>query len=193
MRQILPATSNADVHRRSQVGTTLIELTVVLVILLIIAAAVGPRVVAMLQSQDAKQLKAKIARLPAEAEAQAVTLQAPVRIRVSSNSIIMEQATLGTDGAITQDTASEQIKQVDLGDGLRLDNAQLNGMPSPPDSWEWVVYPDGSSDAGALEFEEDKSHFSLVITDHAASQWIEGDMPDQTQDIWPAGSLAQRT
>jgi Tfp pilus assembly protein FimT len=174
-------------------GATLIEMTVVLAILLFIAAAVVPRVVAMQQSFNLKQLEAKVARVPAEAENQAVTLHTPVRVRISSNSIVMEKVTVGSDGAITPDAQSEQIKEIDLGDSIKVDNAQLNGQSSPADTWQWIAYPDGTSDTGALEFEVDKSHYALVITDHAASQWIQGDMPDQTQDQWPAGELVQRT
>jgi len=193
MLRISQATSNAERRRSRLSGTTMIEIIVVLAILVIIASAVLPRVMAMQRSQNAKQLEAKIARLPAEAAAQAYSLQIPVRLRTSSDSIIMEKVSVGSDGSISNDTQSEQIKEVNLGNDIRVDNAQLNGQASTSDNWEWIVYPDGSSDSGAVEFEEDKSHYSLVITDHAASQWIEGDMPDQTQNTWTAGTLAQRT
>jgi Tfp pilus assembly protein FimT len=173
-------------------GTTLIEITVVLAILLLIAAAVAPRVVAMQRSQNLKQLEGKIARLPADAAAQAVALQTPVRIRASSDSLIMEKVSLDADGAISDASPSDQIKEIDLGD-VDVDNAQLNGQPAQPGGWEWIVYPDGSSDTGALEFDVDKSHYSLVITDHAACTWIQGDMPDETQDTWPVGVMVQRT
>lgn len=192
MRQTSPAISDAR-SGRSRAGTTLIELTVVLAVLLLIAAAVGPRVVAIQQSQNLKQLEAKVARLPAEAQNQAITLQTPIRLRISSNSIVLEKVTLDSYGGITADTQSEQIKQVDLGDSITVDNAEMNGQNAPPDSWTWIVYPDGSSDTGALEFEVDKSHYALVINERARSQWIQGDMPDQTQDQWPAGTYVQRS
>lgn len=192
MRLILRATNEPSSQLRAMRGATMIEMTVVMAILVIAAAAVMPRVSSYERSRTLKATEAKIARLPVEAAAQAVALGVPVRIRSTGSSLIMEKVTPDTDGTVTTDSNAEQIKEILLND-IRIDDAQLNGKISNEGAWEWLVYPDGSSDKGELEFGEGSAHVSLVISDHATSQWLSGDMPDQTQDTWDAGSLATRT
>ncbi|MDR3707046.1 MAG: prepilin-type N-terminal cleavage/methylation domain-containing protein [Capsulimonadaceae bacterium] len=179
--------------RRERSGATMIEMTVVMAILLIAAAAALPRVVAYERSRAESDTEAQIARLPADAAMQAVALGMPVRIRATGSSLVEESVTPDTTGAVTTDSQADQIKEIQLGDDLRIRNAEINGTMSNEGTWEWMVYPDDSSDKGELDFGEGAAHMSLVISDHATSQWISGDVPDQSLDTWDAGSLATRT
>jgi hypothetical protein len=180
MRRISPAISD---RRR---GTTLAELTVVLFILVLIATAVVPRVIAYQRSQNAKALEAKIARLPLEARNESADKQIPVTLRVNGDTIVMEE--LPADGS-----APQEVKTVDLGTDIQVDSVQLNGQPSDVGSWLWTVYPDGSCDKAAVQFAEGTAHRSLVMLADGTTQWTDGEMPDQSQDQWQAGVLQQRS
>lgn len=176
-----------------RLGATMIEMTVVIMILLVTAAAAMPRIVAYENSRKETDTLAKIARLPSEAAAQAASLGVPVRLRDSGDSLIMEKVTPDASGTVTPDSQADQIKEVELGSTIQIDNAQLDGKIANAGTWIWTVYPDGSSDTGALEIAEGSSKSSMVISDHGTSLWLSGEMPDQTQDIWDAGALATRS
>jgi type II secretory pathway pseudopilin PulG len=166
-------------------GFTLIELTVVCAILIVIAGAIVPNLLTLTQSRSLKDLEGNVARLPVEARNEALKSQNPVRLRISGTMLVMEQVPATGDPI--------QVKQVDLGENLQIDTVQLNGKPSDIGSWEWTVYPDGSADSGGIQFTEGKAEKSMVLSQNGTSQWISGELPDQTQDQWPAGQLLQRS
>ncbi len=164
---------------------TLVEMTVIIAILMLLAAAITPNLIAMQRSRNLKDLEAKIARLPIEARNEAVQTGNPIQIKVDGNSLSMVQAP--ADGS-----ATTPVKSVDLSN-LTVDSVEQNGQPSSTGSWEWTVYPDGSADDCNIQFSESGAIKTLVLPPRGDPQWINGDLPDQTPSTWPAGQLAQRT
>jgi type II secretory pathway pseudopilin PulG len=158
---------------------------VVCAVLIIIAAAIMPNMIAITRSRSLKDLEGSVARLPAEARNEAQKSQTPVQIRVSGTMLVMEQ--------VPPDGAPVQVEQVDLGSDISIDAAQLNGQSTDIGSWTWMVYPDGSADSGAMQFSEGQVVKSLVLTASGDSRFITGPMPDQSADQWPAGQLLQRS
>jgi prepilin-type N-terminal cleavage/methylation domain-containing protein len=194
-------------------GFTMIEMIAVTLVLLIIAAAIAPRLIADQQSASLKELEARIARLPAQAKSEALRTQNPVSIRISGNTLVMNEeeinqtqdATSG-DGSTTlsNTTATSysgsnqtelssdpiQLRQIDLGSDIQVDSVQLNGQNSDIGSWIWTVYPDGSAQQGGIEFSSGSAKMSLELESNGESQWVSGALPDASQDQWPAGQLA---
>lgn len=168
-----------------QRGFTLIELVVVLFILLLLTMAIVPRVIALQKSRRLKDLEGRIVRLPAEARNESVRAAVPVRLRVDGAALVIERAPVsGTP---------EEVKRVALGTSIGVDSVEQSGQPANEGSWQWTVYPDGSADAGGIQFGEGAARKSLRLFSNGGSQWIAGDLPDETPDRWPAGSLQQRT
>ena len=166
-------------------GFTLVELIVVLFILLLLTTAIVPRVAAIQKSRKLKDLEARVIRLPAEARNEAVRAGTPVRLRVDGAALVLERAPVsGTP---------EEVKRVALGGGLQVDAVAQDGRPANAGSWQWTVYPDGSADAGGIEFGEGASEKSLLLSSNGEARWVRGDLPDGTPERWPAGSLQQRT
>jgi Tfp pilus assembly protein FimT len=194
---------------------------VIALILMIMAALAVPNIVAYQRSASHKQLEANVARLPLEARNQAVLLQNPVSISVSGNTLVMQEQEFDTnpnsntgsmssnDSSTTLDpdnlmqgasgsagagaTTQVQLKTIDLGTDMQVDSVQLNGQATDTGSWLWMAYPDGSSDTGAIQFSEGSVSKSLVMDGKGHSQWISGEMPDQSQDEWSAGQLETRS
>jgi type II secretory pathway pseudopilin PulG len=164
---------------------TLVEMIVICAVLLIIAAAIVPNLLAITRSRSLKDLEADVARLPAEARNEAVQTDTPVRLLISGTMLVMEQVPATGD--------PQQIKEVDLGDSLQVETVELNGTPTDVGSWEWTVYPDGSADSGGIQFSEGQAQDSLILSSTGTAQWISGELPDQSQDQWPAGQLLQRS
>jgi type II secretion system protein H len=165
-------------------GFTLVELIVVLFILLLMTTAVVPRVIALQKSRRLKDLEARIIRLPAEARNEAVRAGTPVRLRVDGADLVLERAPLnGTP---------QEVKRVTLGTGIGVDIVEKDGQPANTGSWQWTVYPDGSADAGGIQFTEGASEKSLALSSDGNARWVLGNLPDGTPERWPAGQLQQR-
>ena len=180
-----PVTSSSlpnPAHKRR--AFTLVELIVVLFILLLMTTAVVPRVVALQKSRRLKDMEARIIRLPVEARNEAVRAATPVRLRVDGAALVLERAPLnGTP---------EEVKRVPLGTGIGVDSVEQDGQPANVGSWQWTVYPDGSADAGGIQFGEGASEKSLVMSSDGSARWVIGDLPDGTPERWPAGQIQQR-
>ena len=178
MRPTSPVTERARAF-------TLVEAVVVCAILIVIASALVPNLLAFTRSRRVKDLEGNVARLPAETRNEALQLRTPVRLRVSGTTLVMEQ--------VPATGNPQQVKTVDMGDTLQVDSVQLNGKPSDVGSWEWTAYPDGTADSGGIQFSEGAAQKSLILAPTGEAQWISGPLPDQSQDQWPAGQLLQRT
>ncbi|HEV2473165.1 MAG TPA: type II secretion system protein [Chthonomonadales bacterium] len=193
--RILPATNSFGIGgwvsaaigsgaSQRRLAFTLVEVNVVIFILLILAAVILPSVAAIKRSRQLSDLEAAITRLPLQARNQARKSLVPVALQVQGNSLVMTQDPNGQN--------QQQLGEVDLNQDIQLDKAQRNGQPSDTGSWQWVVYPDGSSDSAGLEFTEGSAKRSLLLSRDGTIRWLQQALPDTTQDTWQAGQLQKR-
>lgn len=161
---------------------------IVLAILVITAAAIMPNVVAYVNSQQAKSMEASIIRFPLDAKDEAVKDQMPVRVRLDGDTLIMEKMPLDPTG--TQQP--QQVKQLQLGSNVSVENEQVANTASNGEAWEWTAYPDGSSDGAGIQFSFGSVEKSLILPANGDPQWTDGQLPDQTQQKWQAGQLSTR-
>jgi hypothetical protein len=160
---------------------TLVEMAMIVFLLLLIATAVVPRVIPILNARALQDQEGRIARLPLEARNEALRSQMPMRLRITDGALVLEQAPPGQP--------SERVQQLSLS-GLQVVRVEQNGQPADPGSWQWTVYPDGSAQSGGVEFAEGALRKSLLLTSDGRSQWVVGGISDQTPEWWPAGQLA---
>lgn len=185
MQRISPAT-NEDVMSRASSACrafTLVEIAMIVFLLLLIATAVVPRMIAIQRSRDLQDQEGRIARLPLLARNEALRSQTPMRLRLIGDALVLEQAPPGQPSEIEQQLSLE---------GLSVVAVEQDGQPADAGSWQWTVYPDGSAQSGGVEFAEGARHKSLLLTADGRSLWITGSISDQTPDWWPAGQLAAR-
>ena len=161
------------------------ELTIVVAVLLLMFALVVPNLVAASRGDDERKIQAEIIRLPAEARNEAVKSGLTTTLEVSGNTLMLQETQ--TDGTVSQ------VKQVDFSGQFTIAAAQLNGQSATTSTWQWSAYPDGTTDSGGLEFDQGSIQKSLLLTAGGTTRWIEGPLPDPTEDQWPAGQLLQRT
>lgn len=166
---------------------TLIEATVVITILALLAALVMPNVVALQRSRDVQSLKASLLRLPAEAQNEARKSKQAVTLRTDgSDTLVLER--VGQDA-----TDVTEFKRLSLGKDIRLDAATQEGESVDLASWEWTVYPDGSAQVARLEFIEGNRILSLSLP--AAGElprWSSTTAIEPGEERWSAGELEQR-
>lgn len=166
---------------------TLIEATVVITILALLAALVMPNTVALQRSREVQSLKSSILRLPAEAQNEARKSQQAITLRAEgSSTLVLER--VGTDS-----TDITEFKRLSLGKEIQLDAAQLEGESTDLASWEWTVYPDGSARVGRLEFAEGNQILSLSLPGAGElPRWSSTTAIEPGEERWSAGELQQR-
>jgi len=161
------------------------EMTVITVILILIAAAIVPSYVSVEKSEQLKADEGTIARLASKTKNDAVANQNPVRLRFDGSSVIEEE--------VEQDGEINQLSEVNLGSTVQIDQAEKDYNTADPTSWDWTAYPDGTSDPGGIQVTIDSEVRSLIIPATGDAAWTTGPLPDVTEDQWTAGQLLQRT
>lgn len=184
-------------RRRTSRGFTLIEMTVVVTILAMMAALIVPNLVAVRRGQQARELEAALLRLPTEARNEARRSGTAVTLRMEGETLVMERAPLTEDGIADPEADPESIRRVDLPEGVRLDAARQARENIDTASWSWVVYPDGSADAGGLEFAqgdgaENRRTLLLPAGPAEEARWQDGPLAEETEERWTAGELEAR-
>jgi prepilin-type N-terminal cleavage/methylation domain-containing protein len=169
-------------------GFTLIEMTVTITVLLVMAALVLPNAVAIQRSRQIRLMEASLQRLPSEAKMEARKANAPVTLRVDGDAIVMEQIPVGEDAG----GDPIEIRRVTLTNGIRMEKATQGQETVDTASWEWRVYPDGSSAAVNLEFLEDGAVKSLVIGSEGDAHWVNGEESEVPDERWAAGDIEVR-
>jgi hypothetical protein len=106
-------------------------------------------------------------------------------IKVEGASLLLTRT---VEGSVAQ-----EVRRVQLGSDIRIDRAQLNDQSVDTTSWEWSVYPDGSSDRGGLQFRVERRTMSLRLSADGDVRWETGSLPDPGRDRWQAGESTTST
>ncbi|HZO91905.1 MAG TPA: hypothetical protein VFB38_26545 [Chthonomonadaceae bacterium] len=175
---------SADSGRAARRGFTLIEMVVITIVLILMAAYIVPNMVALTRSRSVYAVEAAIQRAPVEARNEARRSQRPVALRVEGDVLVL--ARLSEAGDL------QEFKRIALGNTIQVTRARLGSETRDLASWQWTVYPDGSADSGGLEFSEGTAIKSLVLSQSGEGRWSEGALPDTNDDRWQAGELEQR-
>jgi prepilin-type N-terminal cleavage/methylation domain-containing protein len=173
---------------------TLIEMTVVITILAVMAAAIMPNLVAIKRSRELREQEWALQRLPGQARDEARRRNAKITLHMDGDDLVLSQVPKTGDG--TYDTADlEEIKRVPLGEHLRIDAIRKGTETIDSGSWQWVAYPDGSSDGAHLSVVEGDKTKSLVVPVEGDAHWDTDDEDsdaDQDDERWEAGEVETR-
>jgi prepilin-type N-terminal cleavage/methylation domain-containing protein len=167
-------------------GFTLIELSVVIVILLLLAALVMPNLYVLRHSRALYDMEAAIARIPQDAGSEARRSHLPVRVRIEGDAFILERIPEAqTDDPVT-------FQRTAFSSEIRVERARLGQEDRDTATWQWTVYPDGSAESGGLEFTVGAARRALALYRDGKSQWLTGNLPDTSEEQWPAGEIERR-
>ena len=165
---------------------TLIEMTVVITILAMMAALVVPSVVAMKKSRDVRDREEAIRRLPSQALQAARDGKTAVTLRVDGSDLILEKSS-------PDDQAdAEEVKRVSLG-SFSVSAARQSGETTDAASFAWKVYPDGTAEAATLTIREGAGTKTLQLTPQGDARWLASGEAEQTSEKWTAGEREVRT
>lgn len=173
--------------RSTRSGFTLIEASVIILIVGMMAAAIVPKLLAFTRSNVARSFVQKLAAIGGEARELAITTNKPVDIEYDSAANQFKLHTLDAQGA------DKYLDTLALGAGLQTQRFMLGTKDSDPSSWKLMFYPDGSSDGGGVQLGQQSSSLSLYVDSTTGySTVMQDQLPDPTVLTWTAGDYVHR-
>lgn len=164
-------------------GYTLIEMIVVVTVLALVAAMVMPSLVSMKASSDRRDLMSGVRRIAADARERAIRSGVTTEIIYDDSAKelqIQEEQTDGTTNTLTRQRMSS---------GIEPERFQISGKDATSTDFKLTFTPDGHSVSGGIEFKD----FSIYVDQNGNYRFIDGPLPDPTDQSWQAGDLEQRT
>jgi len=166
-------------------GFTLIELSVVIVILAMFAAAVVPNMATSIESAKRRSFRVSVLTLARRAKVEAITRGATVNLSLNNGDF---QISSGSE------TDSTVIGSVSQAPGIEASHFTKAGEELGEGEWLIAFYPDGTSDGGAFQFDEGSDSTSVKIAKKDGRVSVTDgalDPGDTSETEWEAGGYVQ--
>lgn len=173
------------IHRqRRQNGFTLIEISVVVLILAMFAALVLPRVIPLSRGDAVRKFTIE---LPGAIR----TIRADAMNRSESLVLAFDSQ---QNQLVIQSAEGQQVgNRIAVPADIEVSGARIGKNDATGTDWELRFYPDGTCDGGGISFSFDGKAQSLqLFAETGAGRWVDGELPEIGTDEWPAGELEQR-
>jgi len=166
---------------------TLIELNVVILCLVLIAALIVPRLASVQRGIDAKLSLDAVQRLASRARETSMGSGQPVTMRFDSAESQFTLVTTNTDGE------EQTVGTVTLYPDIVPQRFFVGDAEPSATDWNLAFYSDGTSDGGGVEVDEGGTMRSLVIGSKSGlAKWQNGAMPASETERWQAGEYERR-
>lgn len=167
---------------------TLIELSVLVLLIALVAAAVAPNLAALKRSRVEREFPIALRRFAVEARERAISSGTPLALTFGDQLQVLSLVQVSTDG-----TGNQPLKQLSLTSELQTGRLELAGSESNSADWILRFFPDGTSDGGGVEFTRGNQTFCLVVdAATGASRLLDGQLPDTLGQRWQAGEIEHR-
>jgi len=178
--------SVASMNREKR-AYTLIELSVVIAVLALLAAAVTPLLSSFTQSQRYHSFISQLATIGAQTREEAIALAKPVDLEFDGSANQFKIHTLDENGS------DKFLNTVQLPGGYSAQRFQLSGKESDAGEWKLTFYPDGSSDGGGVQVTQGADTITLYSDPTTGRTVLNHDpLPDPTTLSWTAGDYIHR-
>lgn len=168
-------------HRRA---FTMIEMTVVILILALLAASIMPNVVSAIDSNRRREYRLAVPRLVGEAHNFAVQRGQIVTLRTNTEDAF-EIVSPGED-------EDQTIRSLTPVAGVEVDSLLAADGSDPGADWEVNFYPDGTSDGAVIELTDSGMTYRYqVLKSSGLARRIGEDDPLEAEK-WQAGDLVVR-
>jgi prepilin-type N-terminal cleavage/methylation domain-containing protein len=165
-------------------GFSMVEMTVVIVVLALMAAAIMPNVGTAVEQNRRRNYRLAVPRLVGEAQNYAIREGQTVTMRAD------------TDGAFTLVTEAEgeenTINELTPVEGVDIDALLTADGSDPGSDWQINFYPDGSSDGGVIELSDAGAPFRYQVLKSSGKVRRIGEDTPLEAEKWEAGNLAVR-
>ncbi len=179
-------------------GFTLIELSVVIVVLALVVSIVVPNVMTMIAGRRSKNFLSDVRTFSVRARNQAVETGQTMALdangsehglTISADTTTNSTSTNSTANAVT---STDPLANLALPNGTTLQTFKIGTQDSNEGEWKIHFYPDGRSDGGGFEIVQGGLTYSWIVAQNGSNKLLPGSYPDQTSEVWPAGEYEKR-
>lgn len=173
------------VNRR---GFTLIELSVVIVLIALFAAVIMPKLIVVKNSQEAAAFRTDITRFFREARESSITSRRVVEVRYTSGAWDMVRMP-----GEAEDAEEQSIKRLEMPDGAEATNFRLQNRDVSGDEFLVRCFPDGTTSDASLEWGNGEETYVLKVNGNSGNVTMaRGSIEDEADPTWPAGEIEKR-
>jgi type II secretory pathway pseudopilin PulG len=193
-------------------GFTLIEMSVIVVVLMLFAALIVPNVIKMGPAQQQRAIYGALVDLVRKAREDAIengTTYALAYDGSKSAFVLKKQPaspdqTASSTGNLPQPenrplsnvqsvSDLEDVTSLVLPAGIQANTFRVGTEGTDPGSWLLHFYPDGTSEGGGVELTPGGNVFkSVEVTKNGIPSLVDGPLPDPSEEKWTAGTYAQQ-
>lgn len=189
-RANLPTSHNVKGDLRQKVGNrrgfTLIEASVMIMIIVILAALIVPKYAAMKSSRDVLSFIDGLPRIASQAREAAISKNETAKITYNQGQQRLDLTLVKTDEPDTL------VTSLTVPSSVNLDGFQVAGQTNGPTDFTLQFYADGGCDGGDIETDVANRYRTLVVDTNGVAKLQDGPIPTATTDVWPAGNFLQR-
>lgn len=200
--QVAKVTRRTSTTARSKRAFTLIELTVVVIILVVTTALILPGIGRMKSQRKQRDFVPAIRRIFNLARSVAIEEGSTSYLiwDSSANQVVLKRRkttseTSSATNAPTTGTNSADdvtIASISITDGVEPNRFDLGDASVSEGSWQLEFYPDGTTQAGGVDFTLGGRESHAHVTKQGAVQVADGPMDDPSGNSWPAGDFERR-
>jgi len=171
----------------SRRGFTYVEMLVIIGINVIAAALIMPNLITDKARRDVWAFRSQLASLARQARSTAIESNDETSLSFDQNKNCFELV------ESHQNTAPTVVRTLDLPNGVTADKFAADQNESAAQVWEVPFYTDGTTPGGGVQFGPAEHTFCLMIRRATAEPIVQdSELPDISQESWPAGGYAPR-
>jgi prepilin-type N-terminal cleavage/methylation domain-containing protein len=169
-------------------GFTLVEMTVVVAVLAMLAAVVLPRFIALEAGQESRDFASALMRLGTDARLIAIETGQQVEVTFDEDRGLIVLSTLDEETLVPTEN-----KTISVPSSHELSAFVAAGEFMTPAEWMLDFHPDGSGRSGGIEVRDGEYTYHITINGHdGTSKRMEGQLEEAGEVEWQAGELEQR-
>lgn len=184
---------------RNRRGFTLVEMSAIIMIVTLFAALAMPSFLARQRTREVTAFFVRLPDLAVYAREVAQRDETTVRIRFDEGQNVFSAEREGSEpdgsngpNASEGDGELSTVRSVGMPGDVKTSNFQQEGQSVNASEWELTFYPDGRSDGGAVELDDNGRIRSVVVAPDGTVRLQQGALPTVDERRWPAGEREQR-
>lgn len=174
-----------------RLGFSLVEVTVVLAVIVLIALVMTPRLTAMRESQRVASFRLDAERLFREAKAEAASRRTDLVLTWDEGLKLGEALSVDAEGEGADSGGSIRTVQ-NPDNAAEIEELRVNGVTVGTDEWSVGFGANGSVDPAGFSYSLNGRQLWIKIDGQGKVTSGEGTMPEESVTDWEAGELEQR-
>ncbi len=169
-------------------GFTLIEMTVIVLIVTILAGLAVRNLTTDQETRDVWQFKTRLVALALRAKTRAIETGTVVSMYFAKDPDAVRIVQEGQDGS------QRELQVLPLPRNVKATKFDADKDEASGSQWRLPFFPDGASAGGGIEFQWDAATFSFCLDrEGTGPRILDTQLPDLSLNRWPAGGYAPRT